>query len=453
MRKGLLKIAAIVAVAISVFSLASCQGKDGRSAYEIACENGFVGTEEQWLQSLKGLNGNDGEDGEDLDINKMYEAALEDGFTGSMAEFLKEYFSVNVEENSRTEIIAHNVMSSVDLICTHRVSAYGQTVNTISQGSGVIYYLEKEAGRAYIITNYHVLHEETSVSEGKMAEDVYIYVYGAKKSFNTATNTDPTGDPIMGRFVGGSKENDIAVIAVEDSEYLKKSAAEAVKIRSEDKPIKVGEVVRAIGNASGRGTAVTEGVVSVDSEYIILPSIDNSNVAASHRVIRTDAVINRGNSGGGMFDADGKLVGIVSALSNNEKIDNVGYAIPIDKAVRIADKVIETGKATKGVLGVMLEVQSSRAYVDEFGNLQKEERIAVSVAPTTTQSAYGKLIQGDVLKQITLRGKTVKITRLYKASEFLIAARVGDTVTLLIERSGVEQEISVTFGEGHIVEI
>ncbi|MBQ8428108.1 MAG: trypsin-like peptidase domain-containing protein [Clostridia bacterium] len=451
MKKGILKVLSVITALIAVFSLASCQGEQGLSAYEIAVENGFVGTEAQWLQSLKGLNG---QDGEDLDINQMYEAAIADGFSGSMADFLKEYFSVDVEENSQTEIIAHNVMSSVEIICTHQATnIYGQTVDVAAQGSGVIYYLEKEEGRAYIITNYHVVHEETSIAEDKIATGIYMYLYGAMNGFTTATYTDTTGDPLIGRFVGGSKENDIAVIAVEDSEYLKTSAAEAVKVRDEEKPIRVGEEVHAIGNASGNGTSVTQGVISVDSEYISLPAIGDSSTAASHRVMRTDSAINKGNSGGGLFDANGKLVGIVNAKSSSTSIDNVGYAIPIDRVCRIADKVIETGKATKGLFGITVSIEDSRAYVDEFGVLQKEETIVVSVAPTsTTQSAYGKLIQGDVIKEITLRGQTKKVTRLHQVSELLIAARAGDTATLVIERAGEEKEISITFEESHIVE-
>lgn len=452
MKKWTLKIASVLAATIALFSLTGCQGEQGLSAYEIAVKNGFVGTEEQWLQSLKGLNG---ADGEDFNINQMYEEALEDGFVGSMADFLKEYFSVDVSENSSTEIVAHNVMSSVEIICTHQVSnLYGQTVNAAAQGSGVIYYLEKEEGRAYIITNYHVVHEETSLAEDKIATGIYMYLYGAMNGFTTTSYTDPTGDPLMGRFVGGSKENDIAVIAVENSEYLKTSAAEAVSIRDESQPIRVGEEVHAIGNASGNGTSVTQGVISVDSEYIALPAIGNSSVAASHRVMRTDSAINKGNSGGGLFDASGKLVGIVNAKSSSTSIDNVGYAIPIDRVCRIVEKVIETGKATKGLFGITVQVEDSNAYVDQFGALKKVEKIVVSVAPTlATQSAYGKLFAGDVLKKMTLRGKTIEITRLYQVSEFLIAARVGDTATLLIERFGEEQEISITFEEGHIVEI
>ena len=449
MKKWLLKIAAVFAAIITVFSFVGCN--TALSAYEIAVKNGFVGTEAEWLASLKGK---DGDDGKDLDINQMYAAAVADGYQGTMSDFLKEFFDVEVGANVDTSIVAHNVMSSVSIICVFEFNKEGTTEKTTTYGggSGVIYHLEKENGRAYIVTNYHVVHAHGALGEGETAKDYFVYLYGAQNHFSSQTYTDTTGHPMKARFVGGSKTEDIAVLAVEDSEYLKNSAAEEVKIR--ESGVKLGEAVHAIGNAGGRGISIAQGVVSSESETIYLESLYDNTQAAAHRVIRTDAAINKGNSGGGMFDADGNLVGIVQAKSNSETMDNVGYAIPIQKVVRLVDEIIATGKVDKMMLGVTLSVKSSYAEIDAQGNLVVKETVYVVTAPTTaTASAYGVLMQGDVIKKIAIGTKELTVTKVYEIGDFLILAKVGDVVEITFDREGTEYVRQITAQESHMVEL
>ena len=484
MKKWLLKISALLAAGMATISMAGCvtiksqamsayeiavkngfvgteqewlkslecdDHEDGLSAYEIAVKNGFAGTEEDWIASLKGL---DGSDGEDLDINAMYEAAKEDGFKGTMTEFLKEYFDVDVSVNNDTETIAHNVMSTVSLLCVFDQENGENTKKYVSMGSGVIYHLEKENGRAYIITNYHVIHESGSLQKDGISDDIYVYLHGAKNTFSSETYTDETGDPMRAYFVGGSSTQDIAVIAIENSDYLKTSAAEAVKIRDDKDPVKMGEKVYVIGNGAGRGISVSEGVVSAESETITLESLNDPMTAESHRVIRTDGVVNKCNSGGGLYDAYGELVGIVNAKSNSEMIDNVGYAIPIEKACDIADEAIARGKVDKGFLGVTLLKDSSSASIDENGRLVVIERIIISEqADDPKYASYGILQNGDIVISITIDGVKKTVTRLYQVSEWLINAEAGDTVEIEIERDGVLMTKSITFSEEHILAI
>ena len=409
---------------------------DGKSAYEIALDNGFVGTEEEWLASLKGM---DGEDGQDLDINQMYQAAVADGFVGGMSAFLKEYFDVEVGQSVDTEIVAHNVMSSVSIISVFDVASGNNTQRMTSSGSGVIYHLEKEHGRAYIVTNYHIVFENGVLNENGIAGIIYVYLYGEQFNLSGETYEDESGNAMRARYVGGSPVNDIAVIAVEDSEIIKNSAAEAVTVRGAEERLRLGESVHAIGNAGGRGLSVVEGGLSCDSEYISLASFENPAEAATHRVMRVDAAINKGNSGGGLFDANGKLLGIVNAKSSGTSMDNVGYAIPMEKVCFIVDEILAKGYADKAILGVMLGIESTTSGIDATGTLYVKERIYISEAPSdATESAYGLVLKGDVITKVEIGTKTLEVERLYQIGDFLIQAEAGDVVKLTIERGGVE---------------
>lgn len=149
--------AAIGCTAVMVIGLSACDfslfGNNSKSAYQVAVENGFQGSEEDWLKSLHGA---DGKDGGDLDIEEIYAAAAKNGYEGSFLEFLKEYLSADINEDNNTDAIAHNLMSSVKIY-----SAFGNTVRVgggplattkttyaIAQGSGVIYDLNRDAGNA-----------------------------------------------------------------------------------------------------------------------------------------------------------------------------------------------------------------------------------------------------------------------------------------------------------------
>ena len=97
----------------------------------------------------------------------------------------------------------------------------------------------------------------------------------------------------------------------------------------------VGSSAIAIGNAQGLGISSTSGVVSVDSEYITMTAADGKT-AVAFRVMRVDTAINSGNSGGGMYDDNGNLIGIVNAKIVYDGVENIGYAIPSNGAVSVA---------------------------------------------------------------------------------------------------------------------
>ncbi len=313
-------------------------------------------------------------------------------------------------------------------------------------GSGIIYQINSE-GDAFIITNYHVVYNEEA-SSNKISNNISIYLYGMElKDY-----------AIPATYVGGSINYDIAVLRVEDSKILKAAyangAVEAVNIANSDN-IAVGQTAIAIGNPESEGISVTTGVISVDSENIEL-SLGSTDI--SIRVMRTDTPVNSGNSGGGLFNGKGELIGVVNAKIISSDVENIGYAIPSNVARAIADNIIHYcyGKSCKtvmrGMLGISIIADSLYTlYNEETGILERYENIVVY---DVTRGGLGAQIleEGDLLKSITIGEKTVKITRQHHVIDAMLDVRVGDTVSMTIERNGEEKTVSTVITESCLTE-
>ena len=436
--------------AVCMVSMTSCLGMGGKTAYEIAVENGFVGTEQEWLDSLKGANG---KDGQDLDIDAVYQAAVENGYSGSFLEFLKEYFSVEVQEDNDTKQIAKNITSVVSIYAGFKKTTteegmfggfHSQTTPYASAGSGVIVSLNKNAGNAYIVTNYHVVYESESNTTTGISDSIWLYLYGGLNKFSTAEGKDMDGEGIRATFVAGSMDYDIAVLEVKGSSILQNSVATVAEVGDSNSVIP-GEKVFVIGNPEGEGISVTNGVLSVDSEYIEMQSSDGAR-EVEYRVMRTDAAINHGNSGGGLFNAKGQLIGIVNAKSTAEDVDNMGYALPITQVKYVMQNAVDNGGALhRAMLGITVATTGSSLRLDGDGHLVIEEELTIYEAPSRGAAAYGLLMKGDVLKKATIQGKTSTLTRRFHLIDLLLQVRLGDSVTITVERGGVEMDVKVVF--------
>ena len=438
--KSILAAASVVCLAVS------CTGCDlALSAYEIAVKNGqFTGTEEQWIASLQGQKG---DDGKDLDIYEIYETALEKGALAegaTFADFLKEYFSqssfTGVEDND-TKTIAKNLTSVVNVVSkfTAGSGAYAETY--FGAGSGVILELDKAAGNATVVTNYHVVYDSDAgnVKTGSIAKEIYLGLYGDLLTFNKQYQM--TGEGILAQFVGGSPDHDVAVLKISNSSVLKNSEIVSTATLGNSDDVVVGEKVFAIGNAEGEGISVTSGVISVDSEYITMTSTVNANETTDYRVMRTDAAINHGNSGGGLFNAQGKLIGITNAKSVSEDVDNMGYALPISQVKAVVDNVLENGSFKSAKLGITVQtVNSSAVWNDEKTALEVVEEIKVTEVGKTMNgllAVAGKdLKAGDVLVSARLGdGEEIALTRRFYLIDLLLQVRKGDTLYLKVKRS------------------
>ncbi len=446
-------IKAIATVFVSVFMASSFFAcNEVISAYDIAVKNGFVGTEKEWLDSLHGANGEDGKD-MDITVLDLYEQAKQTGFTGTFLEFCA---TLNIDlpsENNDTAQIAENVLSVVSIYCqyteTTKGSGFlgigGRTEYGSQAGSGVIVDLNKEAGNAYILTNYHVVYNLDCDQKG-ILDDIWIYPYGSRQYFDTVQG-DVNGDGIKATFVGGAMEYDVAILKVEGSEYLRTHEVREAVI-GDSNTLKMGEKTFVIGNPEGAGISVTNGVVSVPWEYINMYALDDEDEILSYRVIRTSAAINGGNSGGGMFNAKGELIGIVNAKDAQVTTDNVGYALPISQVKAIYDNIIDNGGVVRlADLGVSVSVKDSQPVVDAEGNLSVEEKFCVATEPKQGTAAYQKLHGGDVFLSAQVEGgEIVTFTAKYQYDDFLLTVRSGDTVVFNVRNSsGMEKSVSITF--------
>ena len=434
----------------------------GQSAYDVAVKNGFVGTEAEWLESLKGLNGRDGKDADDLTITDIYQAAVAQGYTGSFLDFVGEYLDENAQDLLTTEVIANRSVLSVVSVYANftQTVTYGggwywgsgstqtRTQGYASAGSGVIYSLDKQAGDAYIITNYHVVYDSNSNTSDHVSDDIFLTLYG--NHYLTKDNDGHVASiyAIPATYIGGSMTYDIAVLKVTGNAILQASEATQV-VPGDSNLVTVGSHVLAVGNPEAEGISVTEGVISVDSESIALTAADE-RTTVSVRVMRLDAAVNSGNSGGGLFDMNGDWIGVVNAKASSSSIDNIAYAIPANVARYVADGIIERYQATgsvqpvqKCMLGVTVTAANAHAVYDQATERTSiKEDVTVS-AVTAGGLADGVLQEGDVIRTISVRGTTLEINRNYELVDAMLLARVGDEVVVTFERNG--ETMSHTF--------
>ena len=295
---------------------------------------------------------------------------------------------------------------------------------------------------SYVITNHQVFYDESISLKDKISKDITLYLYGMEDSSYGITAS----------YVGGSMNYDIAVLRVKKSEILQNAiqngTACAVEFADSNK-IRVGQTSIAIGNPEAEGISVTSGVVSVDSEYINMTAVDN-RTKIQLRVIRTDTPVNSGNSGGGLFDGEGKLIGIVNAKAGDTEVENIAYAIPCNVAKAIADNIIDYNKlynkqcVMRVMLGITVQVDGLSTQLDEQGYLVKTEKVNV-LSVTNDSIVKGKLQTDDTILSVKIGdGEATDITRNYQFIDVLLNARVGDVITIGYMRSGVRDFVSIT---------
>lgn len=375
----------------------------------------------------------------------LYEEWLERGNTGSYSEFLKEYLSYDLANSSGYDVdtIQHNLLSTVSVYCS-----FGSGSNSsVSGGSGVIIELDKENGNATVLTNYHVVYGSSTKSVSK---DICLYLYGAIAGKNTDGSLGGYG-AMQATYLGGSMTHDVAVLQIRDNEILKNSAAEKAKIGDSEK-VTVGESVVAIGNAEGEGLSVTTGVLSVDSEMIEMTAADDTS-KAKFRVMRTDAAINHGNSGGPLFNAKGELIGINNAKSVADEVDAMNYSLPITKIMFAVENILDNGGSiSRAKFGVTISTINSRSEWDEKrGRVKIVETI--QIADITEDSASDGIFKvGDILVSMQIGGEEVQIERNFQMIDRTLTIRLGDVVKVKVFRGGEEKELSFSFDKASYFE-
>lgn len=409
-----------------VFTACGTSPKDGLSAYEIAVKNGFVGSEQDWLNSLKGDKGNDASQ---IDTYDLYLSAKEhDGFTGTYLDFIKQNINV-VQDN--TSIVCNQAVASVVAI-----DAYNGTKPTSPvSASGIIYKLFSD-GSAFIVTNYHVTYYERAT--GTNAYKNYdIYLYGESQS-----------SKVQATYVGGSKTYDLSVLYVSSNDVLKNSNAKAVSVSTE--PTRLGASVLAIGNPASKGLSVSKGIISKDSEYVYMTIGGSRN---RYRVLRHDAFITNGSSGGGLFDLSGNLVGITNGGDSSHELIN--YAIPASIVQSVAENIIANCYENVNNSALMLDIGLTFSVLSTetlFNKSSGYVEITDTITVSDTSSAIHddlKQLQDALLTNIKIKRSGAElysknILRLFDINEFLLLARAGDTIELSCTNDDDTIQVTVT---------
>lgn len=415
-----LSVAAVAATALTACGLFPSLGSDQTFPSSVATQEGDYGSPESFLAS---------QDTPATHERQLYDEAVADGsFTGTFYEFLQ---ALGAEEQDPTYGIQYAVNSVV-------------AVETdTSLGSGVIFDLDRAAGDAYIVTNYHVV-AETSRMGMTISDSIEVYLYGGEVASRG----------ISASYVGGAMEYDIAVLRVEDSVVLRESSAQEA-VGADSDSVTAGQAVYAIGNADGVGISVTSGVISVETEYAYVESADGAGTVRL-LCMRTDAATNHGNSGGGLFDARGRLVGIVSARSEQEGVVGFSYAIHSNLALALAQNICDNASergVVRAYFGIStLTADSHGVYDEDTGKTYIEEQVVVGSVATGSVAARAGLDVGDtVLSAAIVRsGQTVRsvsVTRMHKLTNLLICVRLGDRVELTVSRNGQTVRLTAEFAK------
>lgn len=402
-----------------------------------------------------GSDGENGQDGKDVDVAEIYAAYCEEYGDISFEDFLKTYLTLNVSSDAVTvSSIGKTLQSSVkiytEFVETTLVSNFGRlyykTNTAMYTGSAVIWEIGKEY--TYLVTNYHVIYDSSAdytKNGGYTARKIACYLYGSEgEPVENGTDSDGYTAYDYGsyavscEYTGGSVNYDIAVLRVKTSDL--KNINENIAAVSLADGYHTGQTAIAVGNPEGEGISVTQGIVSVDSEYITL-NIDGTD--RLYRSIRIDTALYGGNSGGGLFNADGELIGITNAGDGDDQ--NVNYAVPLEIVKGAVENILyyDEHGATAGVYtvntGVNVTAQNSKyVYDPSAGYGWITEQLAVTSVTQSSVAAELSVDAGDILTAIVINGTEYSLTRTFQIADLALTLRPEDTVGFVLQRNGSE---------------
>jgi serine protease Do len=300
----------------------------------------------------------------------------------------------------------------------------GEKIN--GWGSGFVYKIDGDV--AYVLTNYHV------AGDAKTIKIVY---------------TDES--EVDGEFVGGSEYMDVAIVKVPAS-----SVKKVAEIGSSEN-LRVGDTVFAVGTPVSLqySFSVTRGILSGKERFVASKSSETNMYGFSQtkdiwyeRLLQIDATINSGNSGGALCNSNGEVVGITNSklsgsTSSSASIENMGFAIPIEDALMVAEQVLTTGKYVRPVLGVTMttfEAAAQNGMTAPEG--VTEGAIIDSVTPGGSAAKAG-LQRGDIV----IKFGDYKIEDYLYLKYYVGRYKVGDKVEVTYIRNGKEQKTTITLQE------
>lgn len=343
------------------------------------------------------------------------------------------------ESSSGVAQVADNAMPSVVTISTMSVeemrSFFGGTQQYEVEGAGTGVIIGENDTELLIATNNHVVEGASSLSVGFIDEST-----------------------VSAEIKGTDAENDLAVISVKLSD-ISTDTMNQIKIASigDSDELQLGEQVVAIGNALGYGQSVTSGYVSALNRDLSLTD-ESGNTINSTGLIQTDAAINPGNSGGALLNMNGELIGINEAksgtTSSGTTVDNIGFAIPINKAQESLQNLMnqETREKVSEDQASYIGIQGASVSSDEQEKFSIPAGVVVASVVEDGPAAQAGIQEGDIITE--LDGRSVSsIEGLQDTLQYYAA---GETVDIVVQRadngSYQEQTLSITLGSAQDAE-
>lgn len=279
----------------------------------------------------------------------------------------------------------------------------------VGTGSGFVF-----DDKGHIVTNNHVVED---------AEKIFV--------------TFQDGEEKPARLVGRDPQSDIAVIKVEEN------SARPLPL-GDSENLKVGELVMAVGSPFGLESSFTVGIVSATHR-------DDLGIVGQRGYedfIQTDAAINPGNSGGPLVDMNGHVIGVNSAIvSGSRGNDGVGFAIPIDMASKLAQKIIATGRVDRAMMGINLGPLTP-GLARQFGLDPKTPGALVQEVVPESPAAKAGLQSGDIITRFDGR----KVSSWLELRNRVSVSDIGKPYNMSIIRNGKESVFKITLGSAEKID-
>lgn len=301
------------------------------------------------------------------------------------------------------EVYAVNVNSTVGITTSVTTNFWGYQTTSAASGSGFIF-----SDDGFILTNFHVVEDSNSIT-------VSLY----------------DGTTLEAKLVGYDESNDIAVLKVEAEDLVP-------VVLGDSENLNVGDTVIAIGNPLGELTfSLTSGTVSALNRQVTLSGGITMNL------IQTDCAINSGNSGGALFNLYGEVIGITNAKYSGSSgggatIDNIGFAIPLNRVRGIVESIIEKGYVSKPYIGVSVTDVNNEAL-----NYGLPEGAAVRSVEQDSPAFKAGLQSNDIITHVDGN----RISGRADLAEIISKAQVEQVMTLTVYRKGQTLTLTVTVGE------
>ncbi|MEW4372411.1 S1C family serine protease [Paenibacillus kandeliae] len=317
--------------------------------------------------------------------------------------------------------VAEKVRPAVVSIVNYQEGLEEQDMTALDEsalGSGVIF--RKEGGKAYIVTNNHVISGADEVD---------------------AVMTD--GTMLKANVVGADFISDIAVLSVDSKDI------DTIAAIGDSDQLQLGETVMAIGNPLGFNGTMTSGIISYDHRLIPVSLNQDGNYDWEQNVIQTDAAINEGNSGGALVNLRGEVIGINTMKISDTGVEGLGFAIPMNEVMDYAKQLMAEGKINRPYLGVYsMDLDSQYAY-RSYDEEEENDAPKPKLPDNVTKGAIVLEVSGpaqeaglkvdDVIVQLDKQ----KITSTLDLRKYLYNQKtIGDDINITYYRDGKKGSVT-----------